>query len=299
MNTTTNTALAPDQPELLAELRVPPHVSWPAVTLMLVAYAMFISSWVLCLMGEMPFWLGMAINSVAAYLQFTPAHDSIHRAASRYPWLNELILRAATFIAIPFGSGQILRLMHMRHHRFTNEENDPDHTLASSLKLIPLWGFWPFLYVFQYFKDPSILPSLKVNEVRRELLIALVFIVGFTLWIPEAMFWLWWLPTYFGFFLMCLVFMVLPHYPHAVRESDNPWRASLMRLGHEWFLTPVLMYQNYHLMHHLYPTVPFYRYGKAWRARQQYHLENNPGIVPAFGLGAKDGAHGEKTQQAQ
>ena len=46
------------------------------------------------------------------------------------------------------------------------------------------------------------------------------------------------------------------------------------------------MYQNYHLVHHLYPTVPFYRYGKVWKAREQYHREYSGSmIIGPFGLG--------------
>ena len=38
-----------------------------------------------------------------------------------------------------------------------------------------------------------------------------------------------------------------------------------MRLGKEWLLGPLLQYQNYHLMHHLFPTTPFYRHARLWR----------------------------------
>jgi len=52
----------------------------------------------------------------------------------------------------------------------------------------------------------------------------------------------------------------------------------------EWLLTPVLLYQNYHLVHHLYPTVPFYRYISIWRARLSFHESQNPAVVDALSL---------------
>lgn len=46
------------------------------------------------------------------------------------------------------------------------------------------------------------------------------------------------------------------------------------------------MYQNHHLMHHLYPTIPFYRYGRAWKAREAWHREHSADmIIGPFGLG--------------
>jgi fatty acid desaturase len=55
----------------------------------------------------------------------------------------------------------------------------------------------------------------------------------------------------------------------------------------EWLLTPVLLYQNYHLVHHLYPTVPFYRLLKVWNAKKDYHEAQNPAIVDTFSLGPR------------
>lgn len=288
MNTTDTMTSEAEGLAVLSCLRKPPLVSWPAIFLMLAGHGGTILTWVLCLKGIWPLWFGGIVNGIMAYLLFTPSHDAMHRSVSSLPWLNELVLRISTALAVPFGKGHFFRVMHMQHHRFTNEENDPDHTLASQFKMIPLWGIWPFLYIITFAKNPENFPGLKPKEVWTELAIGFTIIGAFFLWIPLEMFWLWLVALYVGFFLMCLVFMVLPHYPHTVRESDDPYRASLIRKGHEWLLTPVLLYQNYHLVHHLYPTVPFYLYGKAWKAREAFHESNNPGIVPAFGLGAKD-----------
>jgi fatty acid desaturase len=98
---------------------------------------------------------------------------------------------------------------------------------------------------------------------------------------------LFFIPTRITVLGLALAFDFLPHYPHQAQCEDAPFRCTSNRVGMEWLLTPVLLYQNYHLVHHLYPTVPFYRYISIWRARQRHHESQNPAIVDSFSLGPK------------
>jgi len=57
------------------------------------------------------------------------------------------------------------------------------------------------------------------------------------------------------------------------RAEPQPWRAFIGDFA--WHratriylfpgLTTILLGQNYHLIHHLYPTIPFFRYGACFR----------------------------------
>ena len=85
---------------------------------------------------------------------------------------------------------------------------------------------------------------------------------------------------------LAITFDFLPHYPHQAQAKDEPFQCTSNRIGMEWLLTPVLLSQNYHLVHHLYPTVPFYRYLKIWNARKNYHQSKNPATTDAFALSA-------------
>lgn len=274
--------------QALATLRQSPTIAIPTLLLLIGSVSTIVLTWVFVLNDIWPLWLGVITNSVAGYVLFTPAHEAIHRAAASSPKMNDFLLAAATFVAVPFGRGKLFRLFHMQHHRFANEEKDPDRWMASSLKTLPLWGLWPYLYLARFFRDPSVLPNVTKREVIGEIVVAGVIIFGFWLWQPYYMIFLWLIPTYLAFFLMCLVFMVLPHYPHTGRQDENPHTTALMRMGQEWWLTPALMHQNYHLIHHLYPTIPFYRYRKAWKARETFHNEKSGSmIIGPFGLGPK------------
>ena len=57
-----------------------------------------------------------------------------------------------------------------------------------------------------------------------------------------------------------------------------------MRMGWEWLLTPLLVCQNYHLIHHLYPTVPFYKIHDAWYLKYDELSTGNISYRGGFGL---------------
>jgi ring-1,2-phenylacetyl-CoA epoxidase subunit PaaE len=51
----------------------------------------------------------------------------------------------------------------------------------------------------------------------------------------------------------------------------------------EWLFTPLMLSQNYHLVHHLHPSVPFYRYLRTWRRNEEAYLERDASIATVFG----------------
>ena len=48
-------------------------------------------------------------------------------------------------------------------------------------------------------------------------------------------------------------------------------------------LTVPLLYQNYHNIHHLYPTIPFYKYPVMWRNHRKILLELGTPVGSWFG----------------
>ena len=95
---------------------------------------------------------------------------------------------------------------------------------------------------------------------------------------------LWVLPSRIGLALVGFVFVFLPHHPADISAHDNKYQASTVRQGWEWILTPLMVFQNYHLIHHLYPNVPFYNYLKIWHLRYDELTSKEPALQTAFGL---------------
>lgn len=79
------------------------------------------------------------------------------------------------------------------------------------------------------------------------------------------------LPAIGGVTLLGLFFDFFVHTPYqaSVAQRYRNTRAYVFHGGLERIGPVFWSGQNYHLLHHLYPWVPFYRYGQAYRAAQK------------------------------
>jgi ring-1,2-phenylacetyl-CoA epoxidase subunit PaaE len=75
----------------------------------------------------------------------------------------------------------------------------------------------------------------------------------------------------------------LPHHGLEDTQRDNRYRATRNRVGMEWLFTPLMLSQNYHLVHHLQPSIPFYRCLSTWRRNEDAYLERQAAIATVFG----------------
>ena len=94
------------------------------------------------------------------------------------------------------------------------------------------------------------------------LAIVLLAIITTFAWfgLGRTVFFAWLLPAWFATALLGLLFDWLPHRPHDTRGRYLDTRAIDAPLG-----VPMLG-QHLHLVHHLYPRVPFYRYRRVFDA---------------------------------
>lgn len=279
-----------DDPDLFKALSQRPNVAWPTVMLLAAAYVIFGVSTYAYVQGALSLFWAIVINTIASYMSFTPAHDASHNAVSSNRQLNDWVGRIATALQSPVPFFRTFRYIHMQHHRFTNDENkDPDLYVSSGpVWLLPFkWATLDLNYFYYYFMKAGFMT--RPESERRELYIALLFSVVIIITITIAG----WLEYYLLLFLvpqrftavmLASTFDFLPHYPHQANAKDQPFQCTSNRVGMEWLLTPVLLYQNYHLVHHLYPTVPFYRNIKVWNARKTYHEAQQPATVDPFSL---------------
>jgi fatty acid desaturase len=268
-------------------LRARPLVAWPTVIQMIVSLTIIAGVWYAVTTDMLPLWAGAIINIIAYYFLFSPIHDGTHHALSHNKKVNDFI---ASFAYLPVSflmpAGSWARLFHMQHHRHTGKEIlDPDLEISSKgSHALWKWFIWGFHYRPYYKQYKDKLPTVKVapwNKTR--VTISLIFFAMLVYNFPLEFLFLWVVPLYAGVsWMTAFVFSYLPHHIHKRVEGEDPlddYQATCNITGYEWILSPLMQYQNYHMVHHLYPTVPFYRMHKIWNAHLDEHISHNPSEI--------------------
>lgn len=253
-----------------------PSVAWPTLTLALVLPLSFAGVVAAGLTGALPLLACIPILTLVSYAHYTLVHESIHGNVVASPkslaWVNTLV---GWIGALGMGMGwPALLRTHVLHHSHTNTERDPDISVKGTLpQLIGKWAmsvpmnFIPlfllrFINAERYKRLGTILSPADIAQVSAvtigqiALLIAALATGHFLDW-----FCLWFLPTRLGVLILNIFFQWLPHHPFDQSERYLNTRISLWAGG--TFLT---LQQNLHLMHHLWPSVPFYNYARLYRA---------------------------------
>jgi beta-carotene hydroxylase len=145
--------------------------------------------------------------------------------------------------------------VHLQHHAHVNDpENDPDHFVSTGG---PLWLIAArFFYHEIYFFQRRLWRKWELLEwfLGRAAVATLVFaacqfdFLGY-------IFNFWFSPALVVGIALGLFFDYLPHRPFKARDR---WKNA--RVYPSSLLNILIMGQNYHLVHHLWPSVPWYRY---------------------------------------
>jgi len=207
--------------------------------------------------GLWPAWAVIALHAVALYVIFTPLHESMHGVAHRDGAVNERIGRIAgalLTITLP-----VFRAVHYEHHSHTNDPcRDPDFVVSRQPRsLLPLWCIGLVITYRVHFYGRGLTRSRRdwweavaYDAGQVELIVAAIATgMMTTLWT------LWIAPLLLAILFLGFAFDFLPHYPY---DSDTRYYDTRIYGGA--MLNAVLLGQNQHLVHHLWTTIPWFRY---------------------------------------
>lgn len=244
-----------------------PLLAWQHVALLCLTYGWLIGAGAGFLYGYVPYWLFLPVAVFVVYASFTPLHDATHRSVSRSPFVNDLVGTISEQALIPGATVALYRFLHLEHHRHTGDpERDPDEIMVSSpwwkkplvMMFIDLvWFRWILL------NWHLLTPRAKVRDVT-SFAILLVWNIGWLLSPYATEFLLvFFIPQRLGIMTVAYLFAAIQH-PEGVEQADHPLQATYMMKGGR--LTRILMLgQAQHLMHHMFPMVPYYKYNAMWR----------------------------------
>ncbi len=248
-----------------------PIVAWPTVLLALINTAAYIEAMTLAVTGAIPLWVGLVCNTVFAYVAYTALHESVHRNVSRSrPRLNTFV---GMLGALPlFHNVELHKLTHLGHHaHLNNPEKDTDHWVAGSNPVTVL-ARCSTLFLVHYVRGIGLARASSTASARlrraawqNALTLAPILAVGFLdAWTTALVVQI--APGLLAATILGLTFDWLPHHPHDNPDAHDGTRIieapGLMNRP----LTLVYLWQNYHRVHHVRPTIPFYLYAQAHRA---------------------------------
>lgn len=248
-----------------------PPIAWPTLRLVvLLPVAQGALIWA-ALRGIVPVWLAILPLGYIHFAYYTLVHESIHGNIvrnPRYGWVHRAVgwLGALNMMT----SYPALRRIHLLHHQHTNSQEDPDYNLCHG----PLWksiGRVILLRTLLLLPLPIVrlIPAASYTIKQARLTPAEMKVHAITLTALQLVFWtvvvlgyakiavlLYWLPMMIGLVLLNVFFQWLPHVPFD--KTDRYQKAAVyLPVAHR-----VLLGQNLHLGHHLWPSVPFYNYGR-------------------------------------
>jgi beta-carotene hydroxylase len=267
--------------------RSSPEIAWPTIALTFGCLGLWVvSSW-LALAEAIPLALAMVINTVVMYAIYTPVHDASHSAiVPRLKPLRRVNAFIGTISAFPiFMYFYHHRKSHFIHHAKTNAPGDPDTFLMGSfLEVFFLKTPWSLINQLNGVKLYQGCRALNLPSFQRRMTMAqyaatVVLLAGLVAagyaW---PLFALWLIPWFIGELVMEVMFGWFPHYDNTETGRYRDTRISLFPGADILYL-----YQNLHLIHHMLPVVPFYRYRAVFdelRATLEQHGARIEGFWP-------------------
>lgn len=278
-----------------------PRIAWPTLGFLVLLAGAHWGMIAAGLAGWVPLWILVLPLGYTAYAHYTLVHESIHGNIvqdRRLAWVHILIGWYGSLVL--FTPFPLLERTHKHHHSFVNTGKDPDiyvkmsfarlllrNLISWALQLIPVRLLQMLLPESLrhrgYLSADAIMSRSErvqyhsANWLWVAILWGLVF-AGFG-WEVAALFYL---PLLIALNMLVIMFQWLPHHPFTETGRYTATRNTGVSVLNMFFL-----WQNWHLMHHLWPSVPFYNYERLYHRLQPVLEEkgarHHEGLVPSGG----------------
>jgi len=261
-------------------------------------FTAFGTSVYMVLQGSLPLWAGMGINLVLAVMAYGTHHEANHGNIAgyhrRWRFLEPILGNLSLALLGMWGTAYFR--WHLAHHGHCNDpRRDPDHVMAGSFgALCAKWAAGELLSLLapitlmpgiKQATNRSLPPAIKELEasfdklrISQTVALGLLGVAAATGHFTEA-FVLWYVPGKLALLALQITLVWLPHHPHQSTSRYLNTRvlqfpgSFIFQQGHD-----------HHLIHHMFPRVPFYHLGTLFRELQP--LLDKHGVVVERGFAA-------------
>lgn len=258
------------------------HVATPTILLLIFLILGYASLTWMYQNDFLPLWLITGIATFFAYGMFTIAHEASHGNISGgnrplKKWETWMGWIAASCLFFPFSAFVVI---HLEHHAHTNDpDQDPDHYVKGNnaveifFRCLTIVAYY-YARVFGSNSDTH----MALRKVRSQTIIFLAFLLLISVVIiasgfGSVFFFVFLLPALLIAPFLGFTFDWLPHYPH--HNMGRDYNTRIVTIPGMEFLS---LFQSYHLIHHLYPRIPFYQYKTKFKAIENELLDNKSPI---------------------
>lgn len=294
-----------------------PAIAWPTIAFGIVVAAVHWGMVWAGLTGRIGLpWLVLPLG-FTTYAHYTLVHESVHRnifgGHRNLAWIHHLVgWYGSTML---YSSWPLLERTHKHHHSYVNTDKDPDIYVKRSFAglvlrncLIWVLQIFPFQVLRLVFRDRSLSRGYInageiMSDAERVQHYTSNWILVILLWaaVLSGYGWqvlaLYYAPVFIGLQLLTILFQWLPHYPF-----EDTGRYEATRNTGKTGLNLPFIWQNWHLMHHLWPSVPFYNYERLYtRIRpilEEKGARHHEGIRPEGGPVTPVGADADQLSTA-
>ena len=261
---------------------------WPTLVVLFMCYGLWGLSTV-WLAAVSP-GLAVCVTAVLIALQSSLQHEVIHGHPFRNRVLNAALVFPSLNLAIPYLRFRDTHLAHHRDANLTDPYDDPEsnyidplvwvrmpvavravlwlnNTLLGRLALGPLIGQIGFMR-----QDAALILEGDRAALRGWLwhLPAMGVVLGWLIWVGTMPIWAYCLAVYLGLSLLKL----RTYLEHQAHDSARGRTVVIDDQGPFAFL---FLNNNYHVVHHMHPRVPWFQLPGLFRANRDKYLRRNHG----------------------
>ncbi|MGB3655963.1 MAG: fatty acid desaturase, partial [Rivularia sp. (in: cyanobacteria)] len=192
-------------------------------------------------------WICFCMNVVALHIAGTIIHDACHQAAHRNRIINAALGHASALMLV--FAFPVFTRVHLQHHANVNDpENDPDHYVSTGG---PLWliAVRFFYHEIFFFKRRLWRKNELIEWFISRLIVITIVAVSVQFHFLGYILNFWFVPSGIVGLALGLFFDYLPHRPFVERSR---WKNA--RVYANPILNILILGQNYHLIHHLWPS---------------------------------------------